>query len=321
MTAGKTKLAVMLLLGVFALLAISGCSSDQPLAPTKALSATDDANYAVAPGDKVQFAARVATTNQDRQMLTFAGVPDTVVASHNCLIVRLKNDQETPIPFSDIHPGDSVGVEGTRQQNGNVIATRLQLCLDGAGSYDVAFRDTILTIDYANNTFTVKGRTEAITVDENTVIWGQIIVSREPNSLGDGTGEGYQYQTGDQKNRGQHDTTLAFTDLVVGDIVEVRANIVDESTLLAVTIKVANCGQSSCLKFYSYLASIDVDTRIVTFTDQTWIGWVCNGAQLTGLSDETITLADFVVGDYVYVKGYPTTGDTLKICQMSKETI
>jgi hypothetical protein len=318
MTPRWTKLAGRLLVGVFISLMIGGCSSDQPLAPS---STTGDANYAVAPGDQVQFAARVATMDQNRRMLTFAGRPETVVAAHNCEIVRLNNGQETPIPFTEIHPGDSVNVRGTRQQGGEVIATRLQLCLDGAGSYDVAFRDTILTIDYDNNSFTVKGRTEVITVDANTVIWGQIVFSRDPHSLGDGSEQRNQNQYGGDKNRGRRDTTLAFTDLAVGTIVEVRANVVDPATLLAVTIKVANCGQSTCLKFNSYLASIDAAARIVTFTDQTWIGLVAKGANLTGLSDETLTLADFAVGDYVSVKGYVTTGDTLKICQMSKATI
>lgn len=319
MTPRWTKLVGRLLVGVFVSLAMSGCSSDQPLAPPNVVSSTGDGNYVVAPGDQVQFAARVATTDQNRLMLTFIGQPDTVVAAHNCQIVRLNNGQDTPIPFSEIHPGDSVDVHGTRQQNQNVIANRLQLCEDGAGCYDVSFRDTILAIDYANNSFTVKGRTETITVDANTVIWGQISYSREQISLGDGSGPAYQEKEG--KGFGRHDTTLAFSDLVAGDVVEVKANVVSPGILLALRIKVANCGQHPCLEFRSYLASVDVAAKIVTFTDQTWIGWVCQGAKLTGLSDETLTLADFAVGDYVNVKGYETTGDTLRICQMSKETI
>jgi hypothetical protein len=410
MTPRWTKLAGRLLVGVFMLLAISGCSSDQPMAPSNALG---EANYAVAPGDQVQFAARVATTDQNRRMLTFIGQPDTVVAAQNCQIVRLNNGQDTPIPFSEIHPGDSVNVNGNRQQGQNVIANRLQLCLgeqvqfaarvatkdqncqmltfvgqpdtvvaaqncqivrlnngqdtpipfseihpgdsvnvngnrqqgqnvtanrlqlcqDGTGCYDIAFRDTILTIDYANNSFTVKGRTEIITVDANTVIWGQIVFFQGPNALGDGSGEGYQYQNDGEKNRGQRDTTLAFSDLAVGDIVEVKANIVDSGTLLAVTIKVANCGQHAqspstlypCLEFRFYLASVteaDVDANdaklgTVTFTDQTWIGLVSKNAKLTDLSGEPLTLEDFAAGDYVKVKVSAIEGDILKISQMS----
>lgn len=300
-------------------LAISGCSSDQPLAPLS--NNLDISNYAAPPGGPVQFAARVATTDQYRQMLTFVGQPDTVVAAQNCQIVRLNNGQDTPIPFSEIHPGDSVDVNGTRQQSCYVIASRLQLCQDDTGCYDVAFSDTILTIDYANNSFTVKGRTEVIIVDSNTVIWKQIFFFRGPNGLGDGTEERDRYQSEGGKNGGRRDTTLAFSDLAVGDVVEVEANIVSPDTLLALSIKIANCGQwRPFLEFRSYLASVDLAAKTVTFTDQTWIGWVCEDAELTGLLDETLTLADFAVGDYVSVKGFATTGDTLKIRQMSKET-
>jgi hypothetical protein len=399
MTPRWTKLAGKLLVGVFMSLAISGCTSDQTMAPSNAVG---DAIYAIAPGDQVQFAARVRTTDQSRlmltfvgrldtviaaqncqivrlnngqdtpipfseihpgdsvavhgnyqqnqnviasrlqlcigdpvqfgarvatkqmdqsrQMLTFLGRPDTVLAARNCRIVRLNNGQDTPIPFSEIHPGDSVNVQGNRQQGQNVTADRLQLCQDGSGNYDVGFRDTILTIDYANNSFTVKGRTEVITTDANTVIWGQIVFFQGPNALDDGSRERYQHQYEGLKNRGQHDTTLAFSDLAVGDVVEVKANVVTPGILLACAIKIANCGQHPCLEFRSYLSSVDLAAKTVTFTDQAWIGWVCQGAKLTGLSGEPLTLADFASGNFVRVKGYVTTGDTLKVCQMSKET-
>jgi hypothetical protein len=320
MTPRWMTLAGRLLVGVCMSLAISSCSNDQPLAPLS--NNLDISNYAAPPGGPVQFAARVATTDQNRQRLTFVGQPDTVVAAQNCQIVRLNNGQDTPIPFSEIHPGDSVNVQGNRQQGKNVAANRLQLCPDDTGCYDIDFRDTILTIDYANSSFTVKGRTEVITVDVNTVIWGQIIFFRG-NALDDGSGEGFQYQV-EEKNggRGRRDTTLAFSDLTVGDVVEVEANIVSPDTLLALTIKIANCGQwRPFLEFRSYLASVDVAAKTITFTDQTWIGWVCEDAELTGLSDETLTLADFAAGDYVKVKGFAATGDTLRIVQMSKETI
>jgi hypothetical protein len=319
MTPRWMKPAVRMLMGALLSLAIAGCSSDQPLAPTS--TNLDGSNLATPPGDQVQFAARVSTTEQSRQMLTFVGQSDTVIAAHNCQIVRLNNSQETPIPFSEIHPGDSVNVRGARQQDRLVTANRLQVCQDSAGCYDLAFRDTIVSIDYAISSFTVKGRTEVIMVDANTVIWGQITHYPNGNTLGDGTGNNHQYETYGGKWSARFDTTLALSDLTVGSVVEVKANIVDETALLALTIKLANCGQNACLEFHSDLASVDVTTKIVTFTDQPWIGWVCQGAKLTGLSGEPLTLADFAVGDRVKVKGFATAGDSLKVCQMSKETI
>lgn len=319
MTPKWMKPAGRWLLGLMLTLAISGCSTDQPLAPQgNTENVADVSKYFTQPGDQVRFAARVATMDQNRRMLTCIGQPDTVTAAHNCEIVRLNNGQETPIPFSDIQIGDSVDVRGIRQQDRNVLANRLQICENGAGNYDVAFRDTIIAIDYAAGSFTVRNRAEVITVDANTIIWGQIaqFQSQAALSARPNPGQG----NGDQKQL-WHDTVLVFTDLAVGSIVEVKADIISPDTLLATKIKLANCAQSACLLFRSYLATVDVDAKIVTFTDQTWIGRVGQGAKLTGLLGEPLTLADFIAGDYVEVKGFPTTGDTLKICQMSKETI
>jgi len=300
------------------LLGLSGCSDMSPVSPTTGIAfdpaGTADVSYAQA-GEPVQFAARVATANQSERMLTFAGCPDTVIAAHECVIVRLNNEQETPIPFEEIQPGDSVQVNGVRMQNGSVMAHRIRIC----ESWDVAFRDTITSIDYSSGTFTVAGRPEVITTDSATVISGNHITRHEWN----------RYQNREQsagcllRQNPEYYTTsrtepLVFTDLEVGDVVEVRADIVDESTLLAVMVKVANCNDKQCTTFSAALATIDVDARTVTFDGLDWLGTVCNGARLIGLDGEELTLADFAVGDYVAVKGFPVDDQTLKICEMVK---
>jgi hypothetical protein len=299
-------------------LGLLGCSDTSPLSPAGgiALDPTEitDVSYAQA-GEPVQFAARVATVYQVERMLMFAGQPDTVVAAHECIIVRLNNEQETPIPFEDIQPGDSAQVNGVRMQNGSVMAHRIKIC----ESWDVAFRDTITSIDYSAGTFTVAGRSEVITTDSATVFWGNIIIRHQLN----------QYQNQEQSAgcllrqnpeyySTAHATPLTFTDLEVGDVVEVRADIVDGSTLLAVMVKVANCNDKECITFSANLATIDVDARTVTFDGLNWLGTVCNGARLIGLDGEELTLADFGVGDYVAVKGFPIDDQTLKVCEMVK---
>jgi len=302
---------------------IAGCSTDTPLSPAADRLLLDDNTLYMAPGDPVKLAARVATTDQNQLMLTFEGCNDTVVAFRNCQIVRLENDTEAPVPFADIHPGDSVEVNGVRQQNGYVYAHRICICDATGGQYDLAFRDTIVTIDYAAGTFTVAGRPEVILVDSSTLIWGNIIVKH--------SGDRNRYQNKYAVSPGTcaakpnpdyytttRDTILIFTDLVPGDVVEVRAKIVDEATLLAVKIKVANCMDKVCVEFTATLASVDPDTRIVTFDGLAWIGNVCNGARLIGLDGEPLALADFVPGDVVAVKGIPLEGDALRICQMEK---
>jgi len=302
---------------------IAGCSTDAPLSPVTGQLPSDDNTLYLAPGDPVQFAARVATTDQNQLMLTFEGCNDTAVAYRNCQIVRLENDTEAPVPFVDIHPGDSVEVNGVRQQNGYVYAHRICICQSLSGQYDLAFRDTIVTIDYAAGTFTVAGRSETIVVDSNTLIWGNIIVKHY--------GDPHQFQNRNQISAGScasklnpdyyvttRDTILALTDLAPGDVVEVRAKIIDEATLLAVKIKVANCTDKVCVEFTATLASVDVDARIVTFDGLAWIGNVCNGVRLIGLDGEPLTLADFAPGEIVAVKGIPLEGDALRICQMEK---
>jgi len=301
------------------LLMVIGCSSDKPLDPgDQAFLEATRSPLGMTDGNPLQFAAKVATANHEQSMLTFMGSPDTVIAAHNCLIIRLKNDSGAPIPFVDIIPGDSVKVYGEQAQNGYVYAHRLEICNDG--NYDIAFRDTIVTIDYGSGTFTVKGRSETITVDENTIIWGVIIRNfYKPEDKKEANGPNASCDNPGFYTK-ERDTLLAFTDLQEGDVIEVKANIVDESTLQAVIIKLANCNnvEKTCVQFDAYLASVDIENKLVTFDGLAWIGKVCKNASLLDLDGETLTLADFIVGDYVAVKGFPLEGDTLKICEMAK---
>ncbi len=298
-------------------LMFAGCSLDSSVG----LPRNDSANPAAGgriqiSGEPVQFSACVATANYEMRMLTFEGIPDTIIAAENCIIVRLKNDTEAPIPFSDIHKGDSLAINGTQQQARKIIAHRIQLQTQTDGSYDLAFRDTVTTIDYSAGSFTVANHAQTILVDSNTLIWGNLL------------GHSFQYSE-DANIQHMHsngakmspnlgtDTILSFSDLQVGNILEIRADIVDSVTLLAVSIKLVNCqDQPRCVRFEAHLALVDAPARIITFTENPWIGKVCNGAQLLGLDGEKLTLADFTAGDYVAVKGVPLAGDTLKISQV-----
>jgi len=275
-------------------------------------------------GNGNQFAGRVRTMDRNQNMLTFMGKSDTIIANPNCQIVRWQNGGEAPMLFWQIKFGDSVEVTGERHQNGYMYANKIKICGDKSGcQYDVAFRDTIVAIDYANGTFSVKNRTETIIVDSATMIYGVIVRvfepptdggAREPQGAGLGDGTGYRYQV--------KDTVLSLTDLAVGDVLVVRAKVIDANTLLAVSIILTGCNniEKKCIEFSATLASVDVEARIVTFDGLAYIGAVCNGAKLTGLDGETLTLADFGAGEFVAVKGFPLEGDTLKICQMTKTT-
>lgn len=322
----KTRQMLTLLVSLAAVLIVVGCNRQAPPDPFSSTASSESAFSQFAAVGQVQFSARVETNDQNRLMLTFENRTDTVIALHNCQIVRLKGSTEAPIPFSDIKPGDSLGISGNQNQNGYVYATKLQLCEPGDGTgYDLAFRDTIVSIDYAAGTFMVKNHTQIIVVDENTELWGSITrqmygpfdPNTDPNGQCNNTA-GKVAANGNGSYQVSHDTTLVFSDLQVGNTVEVRANIVDEATLLAGKIKLVNCPDQLCVTFEGTIATLDVAARVVTFDALPWIGVVCPGAQLTGLDGESLTLADFAIGDYVSAKAFPLTGDTLKICQMEK---
>ncbi|HOD66321.1 MAG TPA: hypothetical protein PLR32_06360 [candidate division Zixibacteria bacterium] len=265
----------------------------------------------------VRYAARVETVNRDRRMLTFAGKPDSVIANLNCAVVRLNGNSEAPVPFDEINPGDSVQLYGERNQNRYVYARHLGVCSPGGGGYDVAVRDTITSIDYAAGTFTIAGRTELITVDSETVIWTNLRILHEQPDENGRDRMGMALSDGGNFYRSDHDSILAFTDVAVGDVIELRADIVNETTLRAAVIKLTPECLSRCLAFSDRLATIDVAARLVTFENETRICWVCPGAKLRDRDGAEITLADFAVGDFVAVKGYPLAGDTLKISQMA----
>jgi hypothetical protein len=269
-----------------------------------------------------QLAARVQTTDRNRLMLTFYDKPDTAIASQHCEFARQCQRFQFGLGFDDIKPGDSVQVFGSRNQDGTIQAQRIKICAtDPGGRWDIAFKDTIATIDYELGTLTVKNRTELITTDENTLVKGVLVVSGEPVDNGKNMGGAALGGPG-QWGPTYADTLLSFTDLQVGDVVTVHALYVDEQTLLASCITLANCTNlnQKCVQFTAPLATIDVATRIVTFDGQAWLGQVCNGAKLLGLDGEELTLADFATGDLVAVKGFPLTETDLRISQMVKVT-
>lgn len=307
------KAALILALG-FAFL-LSGCSEDN--LPGVVNSNSTMGEVGLIGNGPLKINAQIKTVDQNQLKLTFVGTNDVAVALQNCEIVRYNNEIDTPIPFVDITPGEMAMVWGHAEQNGYIYAYRIKLYGEDCPQYDVAFRDTIASIDYAGGTFTVNGRDDIIAVDENTVILTRS--GGERHHYTDMTQTTNQYRTGSAcKVMGAQDIMLEFTDLQVGYEVEVKANIIDENNLLAVRIVVPNSNYRECITFDAYLATVDAENRTVTFDALSWIGLVCQNAMLTGLDGEALTLADFAAGEYVRVKGLPLEGDELKICQMVK---
>ncbi len=321
----SARTLAMALLAMAAILFAFGCSGDRSTGPeigSSSFPMEDGLNAAVTAGDPVQVAGRVLTTDPATRTLTFLDLTITAVAADDCEIIRLEDPPDgIPITFEDILVGDSVMVCGIMDEDNTLLANRIRVyVVQDCDTYDVGFRETITSIDYAAGTFTVTNRTETITIDENTYIWGNLIVSHN----GDGTMSTQTPAVSGLLRRSPFETVdreiekviYEFTDLQVGDEIEVRADIVDAGTLLALKIKLVNCNDKKSVEFVGYIATLDVASRVVTFRDLPWIAVVCPGASLLDVNGLPIVLDDFYVGEMVAVKGFPLDTDALQICEM-----
>ncbi|MCC6963993.1 MAG: hypothetical protein IT585_12130 [candidate division Zixibacteria bacterium] len=261
---------------------------------------------------EVEFGGRVATIDADARTITFVNNPTLINVMAGAEIVN--HDLQIAINLNDIVPGDSVEIRGTNQPNGSVLANRVRLRVtDGAEDADVEFKGAITSIDYTGSALTVSGRSETIVVTSTTQIFAKL--DHSEHSFGKrGHGEDDGFVAG-------RDTAIAFTSLQVGDSVEVHADIVNATTLRAVTIEVEDFlfGEPVDVQFKAAIAAIDAGSRTVTFVGQSWQGTVSATAVLTGLNNEPLSLADFPIGQLVEVKGFPGTGTELTIVRMHKE--
>lgn len=325
----KTFVAARWLLALAMVAAVIGCTSENPMVPsentteTLLMSSTLDAKP---PCDKIQFSASIATIDADQRLLTFEDSDYIVAVPEACPVMQVQDGVPTAITFEDLAVGDFVKVCGIVLEDGTVEAKMIVVYPGGVCiGYDLCFQDTLATIDYAAGTFTVKGRTETFVIDENTVIWGKLPYNYSPvegnskDGFSSGGTQDDDLQPYLNRHRNAVDTFFTFTDLQPGYLLEIKANIVDETTLLAVDVKVLGCNFRQSVQFEDYIATIDYETATVTFNGNDWIGHVCPGAALLDGEGGTLTLEDFSAGDNVFVKGVPLAEDNqLKICAMTK---
>ncbi len=112
------------------------------------------------------------------------------------------DNRNNPISFADLQAGQLVQVRADRQADGSLLATRIKL--EGEGRDEIELTGAIESL--GDRSLMVRGL--AFLVDQNTVIL-------------------------DNQN-----TPIRFTDLQVGQIVEVRANRRADGTLLATRVKI-----------------------------------------------------------------------------------
>ncbi len=268
--------------------------------------------------NELETGGRVETIDPDARTMTFVGNPMLINVALYAEIVQKNGGAEVHIELSEISPGDSVDVRGGLQGDGSLLVDRVRLRngFDDDFMADHEFTSVINTIDYTNLEFTVDSRTETILVDENTFIF----MKEDRSSNTDfSSSEGDDDDDDDDDLRQRLE--ILFTDLVIGDTVEVYANQVDPNTLLAVVVELEDGAFENGMQveFKDLLASVDSETGTVTFLNETWIGVLAENAELFGLNGEVLTLSDFLTGELVEVKGFATSGDTISIVHMHKD--
>lgn len=262
--------------------------------------------------NEIEFGGRVVAIDAGARTITVTGHAELITVAANAEVVSRAQGMEVAITLADINPGDSVEIRGTAQAGGvlaNRVRLRAQHVEDGIDS-EVEFTAAILSIDYAAGTFMVSGHSETITTDSATIIFGRTHDRGVESAASDSS---------DDDNTGR--TPIEFANLKVGDIVEVHANQVEPSTLYAVSIELEDGAFENELEieFKDVIASIDATTRTVTFQNSTLTGVVAATADLRGLNNESITLADFAIGQIVEVKGFEMSAGTVEVTRMEKD--
>lgn len=302
----RITMTLALLAGV-ALLALA-CSSQNPVSSgvqsTRGLSG-------LASIHDTEFDATLATADATTRTLTFSDSPEIVVVTPQAEIQLSTGSGSQHITFADLKAGDHVRIRGNRQPDNSVLADQVEVHVGDDQGEDDEFRTSITSLNYVDSSFTVNGRTETIRVDANTRIVGHV----RGGGVSAASGGGHDDQWSDDNGR---DTAITFASLIVGDSVEVHVRFVDATTLLATTIQMEDEFENEAVQveFKDELATVDVTGGVVTFQTEHWIGVLDAGAELLDLDRNPVTLAAFVPGQLVEVKGIDSSNDTLLVVRL-----
>lgn len=269
-------------------------------------------------GPEVELAGRVESIDTTARTLALVGISTPIIVAADAQIVQKSSGMTIPISLSDILPGDSLEVRGNMQPDSTLLANRLRLRDNDDFNADVEFTDVIATIDYSAGLITVEGRVETIVVDSNTLIFVRSSIVVGLPAAKSGPGSGGDGGLDDDPRLGE---PIEITDLHVGDTIEVHADRIDGTTLLAIVIELEDGAfvDQMEVQFKDTLATVDTAAMSVSFQNETWVGIIADGAELEGLMGETLTLVDFGPNELVEVKGFEIAADTLLIVRMRKD--
>lgn len=284
--------------------------SDGSLSADRVRIRTNDDNGG---GQETELYGRVATIDPVGRTMTLVGKATAITVQAGAEIVHKVSGAEIRIELAAIAVGDSVEVRGTLQANGSLSADRVRLRAgDENFASDVEFTSTITAIDYGAMTLTLANGAFVIT-DANTYIFVKVEQRLTFNSsASDG---------GDEDSDNRLHKPLLFSDLSLGDTVEVYANVLLSGEYYAVAIELEDGAFEAGLEveFKTTLASVDTAGGVVTFNGQPWTGQVDGAADLRGLMNEPLLLTDFAAGQLVEVKGFKIGTDSLRVVVMHKD--
>ncbi len=192
---------------------------------------------------------------------------------------EIRGDHGTPLTFSDLQVGDRVEVHAVRQPDSSWLATRIEV-----------------EDDEDDDDIEVEGRIQALGVND-TVVVNNILFRVDSTT----------------EIRGPHGTDLTFSDLMVGDLVEVRADLQPDSTWLATRIEVEEEDED----FRIQGRVQNVTPPHITVDSLTFL---VNGAtRIRGPHGLELVLTDLLVGDLVEVRAAIRPDSTLLAIRIELE--
>lgn len=184
------------------------------------------------------------------EQITFFVDSNTVVHGHH---------DDDSLSFSDLQVGDRVEVHAVLQGNGTYLATRIEL--EDEDDSDTEVKGRIQHID--NDTLTVNGLNFRVNADTEI--------------------------------RGPHHSALTLSDLLVGDSVEVHAQVLPDSSLLATRIELEEEDPDTSFEgritaLAPHTITVDSISAIVNAT-----------TRIRDLDDNDIPFSELQVGDSVQI--------------------
>ncbi|MFQ5708717.1 MAG: DUF5666 domain-containing protein [bacterium] len=225
--------------------------------------------------DGTRLATRIKIEDRDENEIELTGTiedlgADSVTVSGVTFLVdantEILDNKKNPILFTDLAVGQIVEIKGVLQSDGSILATKIKV--EDRLEDEVELRGAIEAL--TDTTITVLGTTFNVT--ENTVVLD------------------------DNKN------PISFGDLSVGQIVEVRGEILAGGTLVALRIKVENNNQNE-LQVKGPIDTLRASSLFVLGIEFQ----VDSNTQILGKKNEPISFADLMLGQIVEIRALKRT--------------